>query len=230
MGCGSSSPLKIGKPSDHAQSDEHRASLSRPVLHPRGVTYTPEKSKFTISLLGNQLRLPGGQKGNASLLKRKVIGMYFSAHWCPPCRAFTPILSSRYETLKKHHDVEIIFISSDQTEAEFIAYHNTMSFPAFPYDRRNIKIALSTIFQVRGIPALIFVDAQTGDIITKDGRAGINSPTFVESFPYNDAYVHEQNRRAALLARQAPAPRKVLLPIAPPAEREETQNSPGAAA
>ena len=23
----------------------------------------------------------------------KFIGVYFSAHWCPPCKAFTPVLA-----------------------------------------------------------------------------------------------------------------------------------------
>ena len=31
-------------------------------------------------------------KGSKSLSKKKLIGLYFSAHWCPPCRAFTPEL------------------------------------------------------------------------------------------------------------------------------------------
>ena len=28
--------------------------------------------------------------------RSKVIGLYFSAHWCPPCRAFTPKLVRAY--------------------------------------------------------------------------------------------------------------------------------------
>lgn len=28
----------------------------------------------------------------AEHLKDKVVVLYFSAHWCPPCRQFTPVL------------------------------------------------------------------------------------------------------------------------------------------
>ncbi|CAF5017255.1 unnamed protein product [Rotaria sp. Silwood1] len=30
---------------------------------------------------------------NDKKYKGKIIGLYFSAHWCPPCRNFTPILN-----------------------------------------------------------------------------------------------------------------------------------------
>ena len=36
-----------------------------------------------------------------------VIGLYFSAHWCPPCRNFTPKLSKFYEEANKNGKVII---------------------------------------------------------------------------------------------------------------------------
>jgi thiol-disulfide isomerase/thioredoxin len=29
-----------------------------------------------------------------------VIGLYFSAHWCPPCRGFTPHLAETYDAIR----------------------------------------------------------------------------------------------------------------------------------
>lgn len=29
-----------------------------------------------------------------------IICIYFSAHWCPPCRGFTPILKNFYDVSK----------------------------------------------------------------------------------------------------------------------------------
>ena len=31
---------------------------------------------------------------------KNIVCFYFSAHWCPPCRGFTPILKSFYEVRK----------------------------------------------------------------------------------------------------------------------------------
>lgn len=31
-----------------------------------------------------------------------VIAYYFSAHWCPPCKAFTPKLAEKYKTWNKN--------------------------------------------------------------------------------------------------------------------------------
>ena len=30
-----------------------------------------------------------------------VIGLYFSAHWCPPCTRYTPVLAEKYNELNK---------------------------------------------------------------------------------------------------------------------------------
>ena len=59
-----------------------------------------------------------GKKGKVKLSDVKespLIGVYFSAHWCPPCRAFTPVLSKFYQVANKaNKQIEIIFISFDR--------------------------------------------------------------------------------------------------------------------
>jgi nucleoredoxin len=44
---------------------------------------------------GDQVALPPNLVGNP----RAAIAFYVSAHWCPPCRAFTPALASTYPAL-----------------------------------------------------------------------------------------------------------------------------------
>jgi len=45
--------------------------------------------------------------------------IYFSAHWCPPCRSFTPQLADAYEKCMGDKNFEIIFLSSDRDENAF---------------------------------------------------------------------------------------------------------------
>jgi thiol-disulfide isomerase/thioredoxin len=51
--------------------------------------------------LGPELLIDGVKKnkGNTNELLANVntIALYFSAHWCPPCQQFTPILKKLYE-------------------------------------------------------------------------------------------------------------------------------------
>ena len=71
----------------------------------------------------------------------KAIGVYFSAHWCPPCRAFTPKLAELYQEAQKEAlPFRIAFVSSDRDEASFKEYHSTMPWPAIPLkDGKIIK-------------------------------------------------------------------------------------------
>jgi len=135
---------------------------------------------------GEILRSPDGSVvSTASLAGKDVIGLYFSAHWCPPCRAFTPILSKKYSALKAAGKaVEFIFLSSDRNEAEFNDYHSHMSFLALPYAEREHKATLSSKFGVRGIPTLVFVDGQSGEVITTEGRKEISQSNFIDAFPF----------------------------------------------
>ena len=48
---------------------------------------------------GQTLVKADGSKVGASdaLAGKAIVCLYFSAHWCPPCRAFTPVLKDFYE-------------------------------------------------------------------------------------------------------------------------------------
>jgi len=76
---------------------------------------------------------------------KRVLGLYFSAHWCPPCRDFTPVLVKFYNQFKKSAAayclLDIVLISSDHDEESFLEYLKQMPWPAIPYDDRVRKVS-----------------------------------------------------------------------------------------
>jgi nucleoredoxin len=71
------------------------------------------------SFVGTKL-LKGSQEVSTSTLQGKHIGLYFSAHWCPPCQKFTPVLATLYQKFQKSgKDLEIVYCSLDKTPDEF---------------------------------------------------------------------------------------------------------------
>jgi len=106
-------------------------------------------------------------------LKGKAVGLYFSAHWCPPCRGFTPKLADVYRKLKaSRKDFEIVFISSDRDKGAFNSYFKEQPWLALPYEDRKIRNTLAEKFGVRGIPSLVILDAEA-NVVTTNGRAAV---------------------------------------------------------
>lgn len=65
----------------------------------------------------------------------KSIGFYFSAHWCEPCREFTPKLAELYKELQANcQSFRIVFVSSDFDERSFNEYRSEMPWQAIPFD------------------------------------------------------------------------------------------------
>lgn len=126
-------------------------------------------------LSGVQFQRAYGQSEGSEALTGKIVGIYFSAHWCPPCRAFTPQLADFYNRMKAlGRNLEIVFASSDRDQESFDDYRAEMPWLALPFAEQNIKEALSQQFGVSGIPSLIFLNAD-GSILSNDGRNMVTS-------------------------------------------------------
>jgi len=76
---------------------------------------------------------------------KHVLGLYFAANWCPPCREFTPLLVEFYNRFRKTGStyclVDIIFVSSDVDEESYLEYLKKMPWPAMPYNDRPHKVS-----------------------------------------------------------------------------------------
>jgi len=129
-------------------------------------------SEELVNLVGSNLITKEGEVSTADALAgAKHVMFYFSAHWCPPCRGFTPQLAKAYkESPTAGKDTIVIFVSSDQGQAEFDGYYAEMPWLAVPFTNQECKQKLSELFGVEGIPTLVVVDA-AGKLVTKNGRA-----------------------------------------------------------
>jgi nucleoredoxin len=144
-----------------------------------------------MEMLGSVLLTKDGEKPISEVLARKThIGLYFSAHWCPPCQAFTPQLSDSYTKCLKGKGLEIVFVSSDRGEQAFQAYYDEMPWTALPFADRDRKEELSKKFKVSGIPTLVILDA-AGTLVTKEGRSAVSGDAAGTEFPWKPKTIME---------------------------------------
>lgn len=116
----------------------------------------------------------------------EAVLVYFSAHWCPPCRTFTPQLVQTYNKLKADGKrVELIFVSNDRDVEAFNNYFSSMPWLAIPYEDGTRRRDIATRFRVEGIPTLVVLDG-AGEVITTDGRTAVSSDPEGASFPWGD--------------------------------------------
>lgn len=99
-----------------------------------------------------------------------LVGIYWSAHWCKPCREFTPKLVTFVEMLEED-DIKfpIIFASGDKSKPEFEKYFSSFAGPqwsAFPPLDKRIT-ALKKKYGAKGIPWLVILDKQ-GNLICNE--------------------------------------------------------------
>ena len=105
----------------------------------------------------------------------KFVALYYSAHWCGPCRRFTPDLVAAYREIKAAHpEFELIFVSSDRDEDEMENYMTgaAMPWPALRYDRIDSARMARRPDHEGGIPNLVFFDASGKELSTTYTKSG----------------------------------------------------------
>jgi thiol-disulfide isomerase/thioredoxin len=149
---------------------------------------------------------PGGKVRVADVKGAEIIGLYFSASWCGPCKAFTPQLAGTYLKLLPSAGVtgvlsnlvgsvtgrgsstaprfQVIFVSLDRDEEQFSEYFKEMPWLALPHDKRGLQQDLSSKFSVPGIPALVLLDGSSGALISTGGRAIVAADLDGSKFPW----------------------------------------------
>ena len=87
-----------------------------------------------VELLGDKLVGKDGEVATEIALNAKTaVALYFSAHWCPPCRQFTPQIGEWYKTDLQSRGLEVVFISGDKDEKKFDEYFGEMPWLAVPF-------------------------------------------------------------------------------------------------
>jgi nucleoredoxin len=156
------------KEASAVQTAKPRSGVAAPVSTTGGnVIYEAVK--------GDIVRLNNGSVGHSDdegLASKKLIGLYFSGHWCPPCRKFTPELVEFYNRVAPQHpEFEILFVSVDHSEFAMQTYMReaNMPWPAIDYSKIRGKDAI-TRYVGPGVPCLVLVDAN-GKVLS-DSFAG----------------------------------------------------------
>src|SRR2546429_2060509 len=137
----------------------------------------PNANALRELVKGDLVSLRNGALGHfddEELEKKKLIAFYFSAHWCAPCRKFTPQLVDYYnQVAREHPEFEIVFFSLDKTGSAMESYMReaNMPWPAIDYQKLQEKEALRKNAGGDGIPSLVVVDP-TGRVISSTYAGG----------------------------------------------------------
>ncbi|XP_033041104.1 nucleoredoxin isoform X2 [Trachypithecus francoisi] len=116
---------------------------------PEGLEFPWGPKPFREVIAGPLLR-NNGQSLESSSLEGSHVGVYFSAHWCPPCRSLTRVLVESYRKIKEAgQSFEIIFVSADRSEESFKQYFSEMPWLAVPYTDEARRSRLNRLYGIQ---------------------------------------------------------------------------------
>ena len=132
-----------------------------------------------------------GKKVPLDVLEDKIVGIYFSASWCGPCRVFTPRLIDYRK--RNSSNFEVVFVSSDRSEADQHRYMKAMGmdWPALKWGSSSAQ-ALQSKYAVNAIPRLLLFSGR-GELLSTEGRQLVGQNVDAEKLQFAKI-VNEQYR------------------------------------
>merc|ERR1712080_427756 len=122
------------------------------------------------SLAGASLVNAAGEaiSANSLLANKDLILLYFSGHWCPPCRQFTPVLKEFHAKAAIDGKFEVVFVSSDRSMEDMFNYMKESHGPWVAVQHNSaLANQLKQKYGVKGIPTLV----------ANNGREDVTSKT-----------------------------------------------------
>jgi nucleoredoxin len=90
-----------------------------------------------------------------------LIGFYFGASWCPPCRNFSPLLSNF--AVENSESFSVVLVSADHSAEDAAQFLHNKSFLSVPF-HNPARQALMQEFGVNMFPTLVVCDARAGEL------------------------------------------------------------------
>jgi nucleoredoxin len=126
------------------------------------------------SIIGDSFISKDMEVTYADVEKAQVVGLYFTAGWCPPCKTFNPVLLEFYNDVNyPDKRFEVIQVSCDQDEIAFNEYFGGMPWVAIQFNDPRVK-ALKSKFRVTGIPILLLLN-RDGTLAHGTARADVQT-------------------------------------------------------
>jgi nucleoredoxin len=139
-------------------------TLRQPQAAPNAIGQRLDSHGIYQQLKGDLVQFRNGgvtQFDDGGLANKKYFLIYFSAHWCGPCRKFTPGLVNYYnETVARHPEFDLIFVSCDRSPFGMETYmrETKMPWPAVDFQKLAQKDGIRK-YAGKGIPDLVLVDS-----------------------------------------------------------------------
>ena len=151
------------------QAKKNDAIYQKQLLRQRTRTVKQGPDAIADVAKGNLVHFQNGNLvsvDEGDLAQKKIYGLYFSAHWCGPCRKFTPKLVEYYNKIAgEHPEFEIIFVSSDRSTEDMAAYMREAGMPWTAIEFTKLaNVPSLKKYAGDGIPDLVIVDA-TGKVL-----------------------------------------------------------------